>query len=149
MADEDPRSRFSGIKEEYDFGNDGTDSNTSQDNNDRNDGLDKLASRDAIEKEGVTPSNDGTEDTDGRSGKEGLKARRKSVQAYVPPAEKESLEDTWRQVKALCNLANTDEPAKNDFYTAALREGYTNFEAMMGYLDLSEPYQEYGDILRL
>jgi hypothetical protein len=148
MADDDPRSRFSGIKEEYDSGNDGVNRPASQDGNDSNDGLNGVADHDATERNEVTSGNDGTESTDGKTSKEGLKARRKSVQAYVPPTEKESLEDTWRQVKALCNLANTDEPAKNDFYTAALREGYTNFEAMMGHLDLSEPYEEYGDILR-
>ena len=147
MADDDPRSRFSGIKEEYDSGNDGEDRTASQDGNDSNDSLDEVVGRDDIGRNEVTSSNDGDESTDGRTSKEGLKSRRKSVQAYVPPAEKESPEDTWRQVKALCNLANTDEPAKNDFYTAALREGYTNFEAMMGHLGLSEPYDEYGDIL--
>ena len=139
MSDNDPRSRFSGIKEEYSSGNTSSDGDTKTEgnaSNDSNDGQDFSDGKDAVTT------------IDSTAGSDGLKARRKSVQAYVPPPEKENLEQTWRRVKALCNLADTDEPPKNDFYTAALREGYSNFEEMMEYLGLSEPYQEYGDLIR-
>jgi hypothetical protein len=136
MSDNDPRSRFSGIKEEYSSGSTSSDGNTRPESNTSNDDNDNNASKDALSS------------SDSTAGSEGLKARRKSVQAYVPPSEKENLEQSWRRVKALCNLADTDEPPKNDFYTAALREGYSNFEEMVKCLGLSEPYREYGDLIR-
>ena len=135
MADEDPRSRFAGTREEYDAGSDSNDSKDSKDNsdvNDSNDGQD---------------NNSGVDVRAGKASQQGLKASRKSVQAYVPEEEKENLEDAWRRIKALCNLANVDEPAKNDFYTAALREGYSNLDALTAYLGLSDEYEEYGEIL--
>lgn len=132
MADEDPRSRFAGAREEYDAGSDSSDSKDSSDVNDGNDGQDNNSDI------GVRTN---------KTGQQGLKASRKSVQAYIPEEEKENLEDAWRRVKALCNLADVEEPAKNDFYTAALREGYSNFDALTAYLGLSDTYEEYSEIL--
>lgn len=138
MANDDPRNRFQNIREEYDDSTSNSDDDKSQESND---GQDSNAGQDS------TAGIDSTTSTDTESSARGLKVSRKSVQAYVPPEEKENLEDSWRRLKALCNLAGEAEPPKNDFYTAVLREGYTNFAAVAASLELEDAYEQYGDVV--
>jgi hypothetical protein len=169
MTDDDPRDRFSGLdelKDEYEGadqdgtdGEDGSDSTESADgtdSTDSNDGNDVSDENDTMTDAASVASNDGTDSTDsnestdgtaGTDGNDGVKASRENVQAYIPADEKEQLEATFRQIKALCNLADRDEPLKNDFYAAAFRHGHQDVEAIASYLDLRDVYDEYGEMV--
>ncbi|SNZ18207.1 hypothetical protein SAMN06269185_3294 [Natronoarchaeum philippinense] len=151
MADDDPRDRFSGLgdlKDEYegttDDGNDEQDSKDGNDVSDENDSMTDVAS--SASNDGID-SNDSEDSTTGTDGKDGVKASRENVQAYIPADEKEELETAFRQIKALCNLADRDEPLKNDFYAAAFRHGHQDLEAIAAYLDLEAAYDEYGEMV--
>lgn len=166
MPDDDPRDRFSNIgdlKDEYEGASeddtdsdDGTDGSESSDGVDSNDGNDVSDENDSMTDVASTTSSDGTDSTDSNDGgdgtagtdsTDGVKASRENVQAYIPADEKEQLEATFRQIKALCNLADRDEPLKNDFYAAAFRHGYQDLEAIATYLGLEDAYDEYGEMV--
>lgn len=145
MADDDPRDRYSSIKEEYE--------QASQERKESNTGKE---SKDGGESTEVSTSKEGSEDQGGnesstQSGKQrrsgNIKTERASVQAYIPENEKAELEASLRKIKALCNLADEDEPLKNDFYAAALRHGYTDLASVAEYLGLESTYEEYGDVI--
>jgi hypothetical protein len=92
---------------------------------------------------------DSQDGKDGKSSKDGggIKNQRESFQAYIPPEDKEGIEATWRKVKALCSLSDQEEPAKNDYYSAVVREGYNNLEKIAEFLDLKEEYERNKGVL--
>lgn len=76
-----------------------------------------------------------------------MKAQRKSVQMYVPEDDKEGVEQTWRDIETLANLADGEKPAKNNYYAALLRYGYDNLERIAADTGLAAAYGEYGDVV--
>jgi hypothetical protein len=44
-------------------------------------------------------------------------------------------------------LADRNEPLKNDFYAAAFRHGHQDVEAIASYLGLEAAYDEYGEMV--
>lgn len=89
---------------------------------------------------------------DGKSSKDvkdngGMKDRRESFQAYIPSDDKNEIESVWRKIKALCSLSDQEEPAKNDFYSAVVREGYSNIQGVADQLGLANEYEEYQGVI--
>ena len=151
MGDDDPRNRYANIKQEYkQTSQNGQDEQDQQEGQTGQDGQHRQSSPASDTDGNEQDGQDSQEDTDRdvRSGRSGsIKQKRPMVQAYIPAREKDELDTAFRQIKALCNLADRDEPMKNDFYAAALRHGYTNLAAVAEYLGLAEPFEEYGDLV--
>ena len=100
-----------------------------------------------------TNSDTGSKSTTAGTGSSGTKSgsvkdRNPRMAMFPPEKHKNGYDDALRKIKALCSLADEEEPNKlSEFSGAVLKHGYRDFKGLCEELGLEDAYEEYGDVV--
>ena len=128
---------------------DGTGSDSSTSTTESTETTGRTDTNSTTDTNGDTGSNGTTAGTGSSGTKSGsVKDRNPRMAMFPPEMHKNGYDDALRKIKALCSLADEEEPNKlSEFSGAVLKHGYRDFKGLCEELGLEDAYEEYGDVV--